>query len=791
MPMASSTSSPVGSSVHEAVRTEGGPRLRRAVSGVGLVALLLATACSSSDGDSTSPDATATGGEGGEKPATGGAHATGGTGGAHATGGGDASGGMGGADATGGLGGFGGSDSACEEGSTQAGSTACGLNGRGMLEEVCQDGDWVNGTTCTDPDECVDAQSRNSQTHCGTNGVLIETCENGAWTESSQCNETPECSGDATRTGTTGCGLNARGTLEQQCQGGFWTDTTTCSDPDDCTDGAAQTLTDVCGLNDRGDIAQTCVTGAWSGNTCTDPDQCTDSAQRTLTDVCGFNTRGDIAQNCVNGVWSGNACSDPDVCTDDQEKTLSNVCGMNDRGDIDQICALGAWTGDTCADPDVCIDGDSNALSCWSGQGTLLQSCASGAWVDGACTLNGIHRASVDSAEAQANSESYYPSVSGDGRYVAFYSAADNLVPGDTNGTYDVFVRDIEAGTTRRVSVSSAGDQGDGASEWAHITPDGRYVAFFSYASNLVSGDTNQLRDIFVHDLVTSTTERVNLTTAGGQASFGDSLFPSMSSDGRYVAFMSYATNLVSGDTNGVGDVFVRDLVAHTTERVSVNDAGAQGTGASSFPRMSDTGLVVFQSSSALVSGDTNGAQDIYVRDLATDTTRLVSLNDASASGDSNSERPSITSNGRYVAFASSASNLVTGDTNGNYDIFVRDLASNTTRRVSVNDAGAEVSGTSQAPSISASGRYVAFSSTATTLVSGDTNDDSDVFVRDLTANTTLRLSVNNLGTQGNNGSDVPCISADGRYVTFHSLATNLVSGDTNNALDIFIRAAQ
>jgi Tol biopolymer transport system component len=697
---------------------------------------------------------------------------------------------MGGADATGGLGGFGGSDNACEEGSTRAGSTACGLNARGTLEEVCEDGDWANGTTCTDPDECVDAESRNSQTHCGTNGVLVETCEAGEWSETSQCNETPECSGSDTRAGTTSCGLNARGTLEQQCQGGFWTDTTTCSDPDDCTDDAEQTLPNVCGLNHRGDIAQTCTQGAWTGTTCTDPDVCTDGAPRTLTDVCGFNDRGDIAQTCVHGAWSGSACSDPDLCTDDAEKTLTNVCGMNDRGDIEQLCALGAWTGDTCADPDVCIDGDSNALSCLDGDGTLLQSCVSGAWVDGACTLNGIHRVSVDSAEVQANGDSYYPSVSADGRYVAFYSAADHLVPGDTNGTYDVFVRDIEAKTTRRVSVSSAGEQGDGASEWASITPDGRYVAFFSYASNLVSGDTNQLRDIFVHDLVTSTTQRVNLTTAGGQASLGDSVFPSLSSDGRYVAFMSYATNLVSGDTNGVGDIFVRDLVASTTERVSVNDAGAQGTGASYFPRMSDTGLVVFNSSSVLVSGDTNGAQDVYVRDLAADTTRLVSLNDAGAQGDATSERPSITSNGRYVAFASSATNLVTGDTNGNYDIFVRDLVTNTTRRVSVNDAGAEVSGTSQAASMSANGRYVAFSSTATTLVSGDTNDTYDVFVRDLVANTTHRLSVNNLGTQGNNASDVPSISADGRYVVFQSLATNFVT-DTNNALDVFIRAVQ
>ena len=340
-------------------------------------------------------------------------------------------------------------------------------------------------------------------------------------------------------------------------------------------------------------------------------------------------------------------------------------------------------------------------------------------------------RVSVDSLEAQANNASDSPSISAYGRHVAFESFASNLVTGDTNGFVDIFVRDRQGDTTERVSVDSAGAQGNGDSFEASISADGRYVAFESSATNLVSGDTNGRVDVFVRDRQTGTTERVSVDSAGAQGN-GDSLARALSADGRYVAFRSVATNLVSGDTNGVQDVFLRDRQAGTTERVSIDSAGVQGNGDSS--------------------------------------------------------SPSISSDGRYVVFRSAATNLVSGDTSGWRDIFLRDRQSGTTERVSVDSLGAQGNGSSQYPSISADGRYVAFHSYATNLVSGDTNGAFDVLVRDRQSGTTERVSVDTAGAQGNEDSDSALISSDGRYVAFKSAATNLVSGDTNAAEDIFVR---
>ena len=400
-------------------------------------------------------------------------------------------------------------------------------------------------------------------------------------------------------------------------------------------------------------------------------------------------------------------------------------------------------------------------------------------------------RVSVDSAGAQANLGSTDSSISSDGRYVAFYSGASTLVAGDTNGTNDVFVRDTVANTITRVSVSSAGAQGNGNSWAPFISADGRYVAFKSTDTNLVAGDTNGRNDIFVRDTVTNTTSRVSMSSAGAEAN-GDSSDSSISSDGRYVAFDSGASNLVAGDTNAWWDVFVRDTVTNTTTRVSVSTAGAQGTGGgASLPSISGDGrYVAFVSSHTdHVAGDTNGAIDIFVRDTVANTTTRVSVDSAGTQGNGTSYASSISTDGRYVAFYSGASNLVAGDTNGVIDIFVRDTVTNTTSRVSVDSAGAQGNDASLDPSISADGRYVAFYSVATNLVAGDTNGFADVFVRDTVTNTTTRVSVSTVGAQGIDGdASLPSISADGRYVAFTSSHTNHVAGDTNAALDVFVR---
>ena len=236
-----------------------------------------------------------------------------------------------------------------------------------------------------------------------------------------------------------------------------------------------------------------------------------------------------------------------------------------------------------------------------------------------------ITRVSVDSAGNQGNDDSLRSSISADGRFVAFSSEATNLVPGDTNNQNDIFVRDLLTNTTSRVSVDSAGNQGNLVSFAPSISANGRFVVLESSASNLVPGDSNNNEDIFVRDLFTNTTTRVSVDSAGNQA-IGNfflplsSLLPSISADGRFVAFSSEATNLVPGDTNSRSDIFVRDLLTNTTTRVSVDSAGNQGTNESYTPSISADGRFVTFSSDAsnLVPGDSNNNEDIFVRDLFT-----------------------------------------------------------------------------------------------------------------------------------------------------------------------------
>jgi len=396
-----------------------------------------------------------------------------------------------------------------------------------------------------------------------------------------------------------------------------------------------------------------------------------------------------------------------------------------------------------------------------------------------------ITRVSFDSAGNQGNSGSGSPSISADGRFVAFDSDASNLVPGDTNSNRDIFVRDTLTNTTTRVSFDSAGNQANSNSFGASISADGRFVAFESLASNIVPGDTNSNRDIFVRDRLTNTTTRVSLDSAGNQANDASDRV-SISADGRFVAFTSDASNLVPGDTNGDPDIFVRDRLTNTTTRVSVNSAGNQGNVRSLFnaPSISADGrFVAFESrASNIVPGDTNDGLDIFVRDTLTNTTTRVSLDSAGNQGNSSSESPSISADGRFVAFTSRASNIVPGDTNSRGDIFVRDRLTNTTTRVSVDSAGNQRNIDSYSPSISADGRFVAFESGASNI---DLGTDSDIFVRDTLTNTTTNVSVDSAGNRGEGES--PSISADGRFVAFESNSSNLVPGDNNNTDDIFV----
>jgi Tol biopolymer transport system component len=285
------------------------------------------------------------------------------------------------------------------------------------------------------------------------------------------------------------------------------------------------------------------------------------------------------------------------------------------------------------------------------------------------------HRVSVNSRGAEGSDGSYTPLISADGRFVAFASDATNLVPGDTNGALDIFVRDRLNGTTERVSVDSGGAEGNAGSYGPSISADGRYVAYASDATNLVPGDTNGFTDVFVHDRQSGTTARVSVDSGGAQGNkFSD--WPSISADGRYVAFESDASNLVPGDTNGVSDVFVRAWQSNYTEIMSVGSSAALGDGDSFTPSISaDGSYVAFQSyATNLVSGDTNHFGDFFVRSRSRGTTERVSVSSAGVQGNGVSYgQPSISADGRYVVFASYASNLVPGDTNGDSDVFLRD----------------------------------------------------------------------------------------------------------------------
>jgi len=399
-------------------------------------------------------------------------------------------------------------------------------------------------------------------------------------------------------------------------------------------------------------------------------------------------------------------------------------------------------------------------------------------------------RVSIASDGTQANSLSVTSNISGDGRYVVFDSDASSLVPGDTNSASDVFVRDRQTGTTTRVSVATDGSEGNAGSTRPKISADGRYVSFGSVASHLVAGDTNGVVDVFVHDLQTGTTTRVSVTSGGGQSNAFTFTESAISEDGRYVAFYSSATNLVAGDTNGVNDIFVHDRQTSTTTRESVKSDGTQANGGSSLPAISGDGrYVVFESvATNLVPGDLNGKQDIFIHDRQGGSTSRVNVpvSDFEANGDAHF--PTISRDGKVAAYFSEATNIVAGDTNGASDVFVHELTTGNRSRVSVASDGTQGNGASAVPSLSADGRYVAFNSQATNLVTGDTNAASDVFIRDRQTGTTTRDSLDGDEAQGNNSSSTPSISGDGRYFSFTSAASNLVAGDTNGVLDIFAR---
>ena len=397
-------------------------------------------------------------------------------------------------------------------------------------------------------------------------------------------------------------------------------------------------------------------------------------------------------------------------------------------------------------------------------------------------------RVSVATDGTEADDYSVEVAISRDGHFVAFWSGATNLVPGDTNGTGDIFLRDQVAGTTIRVSVASDGSQANAYNYVPAISADGRFVSWISSATNLVAGDTNGLDDIFVHDLQTKITTRVSVATDGTQAR-GISMNPSLSADGRYVAFESEAPNLVP-DTFG-SNIFVHDRETGVTELVSRSyDGSPTEFPGSAMPRISADGrYVAFESgSSKIVPGDVNGQGDIFLCDRVTHATTLVSVPEAGAVADNSAYRPTPSDGGRYVAFLSYASNMVPGDSNNGPDVFVRDLTLGTTTRVSVWADGTQNPQESGYPVMSADGRYIAFETRGHLGMSADPWGYQDVHIKDRVTGAVSIASLARNDRAANNQSGYPAISADGLSVGFYSYATDLVTNDSNGKADVFVQ---
>lgn len=401
-------------------------------------------------------------------------------------------------------------------------------------------------------------------------------------------------------------------------------------------------------------------------------------------------------------------------------------------------------------------------------------------------SASAIERVSLSSNGIQADSSSFHPDLSADGRFVAFDSDADNLVD-VTAGFRNIFVHDRDTGKTKLVSMSSTGEKANNFSLFPSISANGRFIAFQSRADNLVLGDTNRSDDIFVHDIITGVTESFTADINIGPSVFSSK--PSISDDGRFVAFVSLSNQYVDNDTGGISDVFVYDRENNNFERASVTNESKQADDYSGSPSISTDGRFVSFTSQALnlVSQVPKAARSIYVRDIKLSTTKIVSVSSSGESANGVSEESVISSNGRFVAFVSNASNLADNDTNGVDDVFLHDLVTGETVLVSQNENGDIGNKVSNQPSISANSRYLVFRSNANNLIQGDNNFKADIFAYDIQTRALAIVSIDNTGNQTDGHSFTPIINDDGQFIAYASQATNLVQTDTNNWDDIFV----
>lgn len=409
--------------------------------------------------------------------------------------------------------------------------------------------------------------------------------------------------------------------------------------------------------------------------------------------------------------------------------------------------------------------------------------------------LGTTERVSVATDGAQGDDASEEARISANGQFVVFRSAATDFAPGDVMNKSDIFLRDLESGQTELISANPLGDPANGHSVDPDVSADGRYVVFSSEAEDVVPGDINMVYDIFLRDRQNGTTIRISEGAAEADAA---SLAPVISDDGAYVAFASWATNLVAGDTNNTSDIFLYEVGTGALTRLSVGFEGAEPDDGSYVPAIDyDGSKVAFESEATnLVDVDNNGVRDIFVCETSDGSIDLVSHGADGAQAAGESYGAAISADGARVAFSSIAANLVEGDEGGYWDVFVADLAMGISaanydsyiRLVSKSSEGVPGNNHCEGPvALNEDGSAVAFSSGATNIVADDTNGFYDCFVHLLDRNETRRVSVADDGTQGGERSFGVDMDMSGELVTFQSDATELVQYDSNAVSDIFL----
>ncbi len=411
-------------------------------------------------------------------------------------------------------------------------------------------------------------------------------------------------------------------------------------------------------------------------------------------------------------------------------------------------------------------------------------------------TTGAVVRVSVLADNTQANGPSLFPSISADGRYVAFQSSATNLVTGDANDSSDIFVKDLQSGAVTLISAAAGGAIGDDFSRDPAISADGNSVVFSSFASNLTTDDTDHFLDVFRKNVQSGQIDLVSKTSAGvkGDADSISDAGPAISSDGRYIAFGTNATNFLpaGGDGNGKADIYRKDMTSGDLVLVSADATGTIGNDDSTSPLISaDGNTVVFGSAASnLIANDTNAKLDVFAKNLTTQTVTRASVAADGSELASDSLNPSVNGDGTKISFVTMAA-VAAGDANQANDVYLRDISQATTTRLSTRSDGSEAPGGGDGGRLSPNGASVAFSSETNDFNAGDGNSLADVYVKNLSAGTVTMIS-KGLDRGGDSflWFDVPQLSADANSVIFVSGAGNLIPGaDANgNLRDIYLR---